>query len=57
MDLKNLSVRKQGDVYAVTCDVQLKDLSSGAEMAYHYTFDLVREGDRWYVVRMGQGEI
>jgi Conjugative transposon protein TcpC len=57
MDLKNLSVRKRGDVYAVTCDVQLKDLSSGAEMAYHYTFDLVREGDRWYVVRMGQGEI
>ncbi|MFC7443212.1 conjugal transfer protein [Laceyella putida] len=57
IDLKNLSVRKKDNIYVVKCDVRLKDLSSGAEMAYHYTFDLVQEGDRWYVVRMGQGEI
>lgn len=57
IELKNLSVRKKGNIYVVKSDVRLKDLSSGAEMSYHYTYDLVQEGDRWYVVRMGQGEI
>jgi hypothetical protein len=57
VDLKNLAVFRKDNAYHAECDVTLNDLASGAQVVYHYAFDLVQEGDRWYVVRMGQGEV
>jgi hypothetical protein len=57
LDLNNLSVYRKDDTYHAECDVTLQDLASGAQLNYHYGFDLVQEGDRWYVLRMGQGEV
>ncbi|SEN55229.1 conjugal transfer protein [Lihuaxuella thermophila] len=56
MEMKNLSVYQEGQEVRAECDVLLEDLASGAHVTYHYTFYLVQDGDRWYVVRMGQGE-
>ncbi|MBA4542152.1 MULTISPECIES: conjugal transfer protein [Thermoactinomyces] len=57
VDLKNLAVYRKDDTYHAECDVTLQDLASGAQLNYHYDFDLVQVGDRWYVSRMGQGEV
>lgn len=56
IEMKNLSVYQEGKEVRAECDVLLEDLASGAQVTYHYTFYLAQEGDRWYVVRMGQGE-
>jgi hypothetical protein len=56
-DLKNLkAVRKDGEVLA-NCQVVLEDLASGAQVSVRYDFRLVREGNRWYVLKMEQGEV
>lgn len=57
LDLNKLTVRKINENYRVECDVELEDLASGAKVLVHYPFELVKEGNRWYVVKMGQGEM
>jgi hypothetical protein len=56
-DLKDLSVQKTSAGYRAECNVLLDDLASGAQLTVHYSFVLVRDGERWYVDRMEQGEI
>jgi hypothetical protein len=56
-EMKQLTVRKKQDVYLADCDVLLEDLASGAKITDHYRFELVKEGGRWYVISMEQGEV
>lgn len=55
-EIKNLSVYQEGNEVRAECDVILEDLHSGAKVTGHYTFTLVQEEERWYVVSMKQGE-
>lgn len=55
MDLQ--TVRHDQGVYMAECSVLLKDLASGAKFTNYYLFKLVKEGGRWYVLSMEQGEI
>ncbi|MBA4493650.1 conjugal transfer protein [Paenactinomyces guangxiensis] len=55
-EMKNLSVYQEGKEVRAECDVLLEDLASGAQVINHYRFYLVQDGERWYVVRMEQGE-
>jgi len=57
LEMDNLSVRKLDSTYRVECDIEMEDLASGARVVVHYPFELVKEGNRWYVVKMGQGEM
>jgi len=56
-ELKELTVRKKQDVYVAECNVLLEDLASGAKITDRYHFELVKEGGRWYVISMKQGEV
>lgn len=57
LNLNQLTVRKINETYRVECNVEMEDLASGAKLSLHYPFELVKEGNRWYVVKMGEGEM
>ncbi|WP_164491600.1 conjugal transfer protein [Staphylospora marina] len=56
-DLKDLEVTEQNGEMTARFRVELEDLASGVKMTTRYEFKLVREGNRWFVLKMGQGEI
>lgn len=57
LEMDQLAVRQNEGVYTAECNVLLEDLASGAKFTNHYLFKLVKEGGRWYVLSMEQGEI
>ncbi|MBA4603775.1 conjugal transfer protein [Thermoactinomyces mirandus] len=57
LEMDQLNVRQNQGVYVAECNVLLEDLASGAKFTNHYLFKLVKEGGRWYVSSMEQGEI
>ncbi len=56
LEMDQLTVRQSQGVYVAECNVLLKDLASGAKLTNYYLFKLVKEGGRWYVLSMEQGE-
>ncbi|RAL27037.1 conjugal transfer protein [Thermoflavimicrobium daqui] len=57
IELSNISTVKEKDnEYKTDFDVLLEDVQSGARVTYHYQFWLVQEKDRFYVLKMKQGE-
>lgn len=57
VSLENVEVFKKGNYYHVKNDVVLKDLATGIHATYHYRLELVNEKNRWFILKIEQGEV
>ena len=56
VESKNVEVRKEGQHYWVKNQVLLQDVSTKTQVLNQYTFKLVKEQNRWFVLEMKHGE-
>lgn len=56
IESKKVEVRKEGDHYLVKNQVLLEDVATKTQIINDYTFKLVKEQNRWFILEMKRGE-
>lgn len=56
VESKQVEVRKEGQHYVVKNQVLLQDIATKTQVTNEYTFKLVKEQNRWFVLEMKKGE-